>query len=331
MRIPGLKTLKLAGRWLRSRFVNGAIILGYHSVSETPSDPYSLGITPQHFAEQLEVLRKDGQLLSLQELLRALREGHVPRRAVVLTFDDGYADTLYTAKPLLERYHIPATVFITTGALGREFWWEELKRLLLTPETLPERLSLTIEGTIYEWTVSAAGENRLWQVAADPRLRLLWSLHQELRTLPEDERQRVLARLRIWAGTTSPGQMSRRALSTDEILELAQGDLIEVGAHTVTHSPLADLSPAMQRCEIVQSKRYLEDLLAQPVTSFSYPHGSLSDSTVAVVRETGFTCACRSFNDVTWRGSDRFQLPRLWARDWDGDRFRRWIIRWLKS
>ena len=331
MRIPGWKTLKLGARWLRSRFVNGAVILGYHSVTEMSSDPYSLGIAPQHFAEQLELLRKYGHPLSLQELLQAFRNGHVPRRAVALTFDDGYADTLYTAKPLLERYHIPATVFITTGAPGREFWWDELNRLLLTPETLPESLALTIKGRAYEWTVRDSGENQLQRAAADPRLRLLWSLHQELRPLSAEERQRVLARLQIWTGAVSPDQLSRRALSADEVLELAQGGLIEVGAHTVTHTPLAGLSPAMQQSEILQSKRYLEELLAQPVTSFSYPHGSLSDSTVAVVRETGFACACTSFNDIAWRGSNRFQLPRLWVRDWDGDRFRRWLVRWLNN
>jgi peptidoglycan/xylan/chitin deacetylase (PgdA/CDA1 family) len=251
MRIPGVKTLKLGARWLRSRFVNGAVILGYHSIAEMPSDPYSLGITPHHFAEQLEILRNYGHPVSLQELLRALRYGHVPRRAVVLTFDDGYADSLYTAKPLLERYHVPATVFMTTGVLGREFWWDELERLLLTPETLPENLSLTIRDTTYEWTVSDVGENRLRQAATDPRLRLLWSLYRDLQPLSEEERQQVLARLRIWAGAASPDQLSRRALSADEVLELAQGGLIEVGAHTVTHRPLAGFSPALQRSEIV--------------------------------------------------------------------------------
>jgi peptidoglycan/xylan/chitin deacetylase (PgdA/CDA1 family) len=331
MRIPGVKTLKLGARWLRSCFVNGAIILGYHSVSESPSDPYSLGITPQHFAEQLELLRKYGQPLRLQELLQSLRSGHVPPRAVALTFDDGYADTLYAAKPLLERYHIPAAVFMTTGALGREFWWDALKRLLLTQETLPGGLSLTINGTTYKWALSDAGENRLPQDTTDPRLRLLRSLYQELRLLSEGERQRALAQLRIWAGVASQGPPPRRALTADEVLSLAQGGLIEVGAHTVTHPPLAGLSPALQRSEIVQSKLYLEELLAQPITSFSYPHGSLSNSTVAIVREARFACACTSLKDMAWSGSDRFQLPRLWVGDWDGDRFRRWMLRWLNG
>jgi peptidoglycan/xylan/chitin deacetylase (PgdA/CDA1 family) len=71
------------------------------------------------------VLRKHGYPLSLRELFQGLHEGRLPQRAIVLTFDNGYADRLYAAKPLLERFHIPATVFITTGSLGHEFWWDE--------------------------------------------------------------------------------------------------------------------------------------------------------------------------------------------------------------
>jgi peptidoglycan/xylan/chitin deacetylase (PgdA/CDA1 family) len=72
---------------------------------------------------------------------------------VVITFDDGYADNLHNAKPLLERYDIPATVFVTTGHIGheREFWGDELDRLLLQPSTLPELLGLSINGSPYQW------------------------------------------------------------------------------------------------------------------------------------------------------------------------------------
>ena len=69
----------------------------------------------------------------------AVSGGDVPSAGVVVTFDDGYADNFHNAKPLLERYEIPATVFVTTGYLQdqREFWWDELERILLQPGTLP--------------------------------------------------------------------------------------------------------------------------------------------------------------------------------------------------
>jgi peptidoglycan/xylan/chitin deacetylase (PgdA/CDA1 family) len=101
VRVPGLKTLRLSARWLRGRLTRGILILGYHSIAEPVTDAYSLSVTPQRFAEQLQVLSQIGQVISLRELVSRLRERRVPKRAVVLTFDDGYADVLDHAKPLL--------------------------------------------------------------------------------------------------------------------------------------------------------------------------------------------------------------------------------------
>lgn len=107
-------------------------------------------MTPHHFGEHLEVLRKYGQPIRLQQLTQAHRDGNIPHHAVVVTFDDGYANNLNNAIPLLERYHIPATVFIATGQSGRkrEFWWDELDRLLLQPGILPETFCMSIKATL---------------------------------------------------------------------------------------------------------------------------------------------------------------------------------------
>src|SRR5687768_13528618 len=144
MRIPGLKSLKQSARWLRSRLIKGGLILSYHRVVETSQDPYAISVTPQHFAQQLQILRQYAHPMPLGELVQALQEGDVPPRAVAITIDDGYVDNLYNVKPLLEHYQIPATTFIATGYMGREFWWDELARILLPPRLLPDRLYLPL-------------------------------------------------------------------------------------------------------------------------------------------------------------------------------------------
>lgn len=327
MRVPGLKTLKLSARWLRSRLVHGALILGYHSIAEPLGDAGSLSVTPQHFDEQLKVLSQIGQVVSLEQLVGGLRDGRVPKRAVVLTFDDGYAHLLRHAKPLLERYQAPATVFVTTGFLGREFWWDQVEQMLLASSVLPGQLSLQIRDGTYEWMSGDPNRRR----APEPRTQLVQSINRLLLALPAVERDRALAELWAWSGMM-PGELtSRRTLTEEELTELATGDLIDIGAHTVTHPVLASLPPAEQRAEIQESKVHLERILGRPVTSFSYPNGSMTQETRTIVQECGFGCACASHNDIVWERSDHFCLPRFWVRDWNDSAFSQWVRWWLQA
>jgi peptidoglycan/xylan/chitin deacetylase (PgdA/CDA1 family) len=122
------------------------IILLYHRVAELPLDPQLLSVTPQHFAEHLDVMRKCGRASHISGLSRALESRNGKPCVIAVTFDDGYADNLYGAKPLLEHYDVPATVFVTAGYLGsqREFWYDELERILLHTGPLPQTLGLKI-------------------------------------------------------------------------------------------------------------------------------------------------------------------------------------------
>lgn len=303
----------------------GGLILGYHRVADVTEDPYAMCVTPRDFAQQLEVLRRQAQPISLTELVSGLRVGDLPKGAVALTLDDGYADALANVKPLLERYQIPATVFVTSGYLGRAFWWDELERMLFAPARLPARLSLRVNGAAYEWPRDVSTDGG----SGDRRQHLLRSLYRWLLPLSPDERQEAMVALRDWAGVEPDDQPRARVLTADEVIELAAGDLVDIGAHTVSHPVLSALPLPQQQSEIEGSKAHLEELLGRPVTSFSYPNGSCSRETRAIVRELRFSCACASDKDVAWRGSDPFYMPRFWVPNWDGDHFSRWLARWL--
>ena len=340
-----IRELRRAASSIQKKFARGALILLYHRVVELESDPQWLCVTPQHFNEQLEVIRKGYHPMRLEHLMTALREGSIPERAVVITFDDGYADNLYGAKPWLEYWDIPATVYVTSGAIGsrREFWWDELERVFLQPGSLPGELSLSISERSYRWTLNGDAhytEERFrqyspWNVQAehDPSARhhLYRSLCQLLRSLPNGARQEALEKIREWAGSQPMSRSTHRPLSPDEVVQLAQGGLIDVGAHTVTHARLAALPLAAQREEIQGSKAHLEDIVGYPIYRFAYPYGTRSDytrKTVALVREAGFTQACSNFPGKVRRGNDSFQLPRFLIRNWDGDEFARLLGEW---
>ena len=287
---------------LRSR----CLILLYHRIARIPFDPWSLCVTPEHFAEHLEVLRK-----YRCERLDQLRPGwSLGRRlTVALTFDDGYADNLHEAKRLLARFSTPATFFIATGFIGdeREFWWDELERIVFQSETLPRALD-------------NAGETRE---------QIHMRLYAILQPLAHQARRQLLDEMLAACNQTPAARPSHRTLTAEELQRLASDDLFEIGAHTVTH-PLLAAQPIEAQCtELRDSKSWLEQMLNRPVTSFSYPFGGrghYSDSTVQAVRQAGFHRACTTEPRPVSRVDNPHELGRINVTDMDGDQFHKLLL-----
>jgi peptidoglycan/xylan/chitin deacetylase (PgdA/CDA1 family) len=282
--------------------------------------------------------------MSLADMTSASRDRQLPHHAVAVTFDDGYADNVDCGEPLLARHDVPATVFVTTSYVGgaREFWWDDLERLLLLPGCLPETLRLRIGQTVHEWRLDEAAtydesawrQHRAWDMEcpADPSLRhgVYRALCGLLRRVPAEDRRAALDELTRIAG--APGRSTHRPLSPEQLARVSEGRLVDVGAHATTHSPLSALTTDAQRSEIADSRARLREITGREPAGFAYPFGGRADytrTTVALVREAGFALACSNMPGlVRWR-SDPFQLPRVLVRNWDGDTFAARLRQWF--
>jgi peptidoglycan/xylan/chitin deacetylase (PgdA/CDA1 family) len=283
---------------LRRRPREGVAILGYHRVCGGP-DPLRLSVSSEHFAQQLDVLARGAHPMPLREAAAALGQGALPHRAVVVTLDDGYADNLDCALPLLERYEVPATVFVVSGTRGGEFWWDRLVRALEGAK--PRHASARRRAT---------------------------ALARELEAAAPEEREKRLRE--IETENARAGDTPRhRSLTAEELVRLAAHPLIEIGSHTVSHRPLAMLPEDVQRDEIERSKIELEASVRSDITSFAYPHGSCSQETLTLVGAAGYSIACASTEEVASRGSTLLALPRLWPGNHDGRVFGRWLSGWI--
>ena len=315
----------------------------YHRVSAVRRDPWQLAVTPAHFAEHLEVIRGHGRPLLVRDLTRSLGAGRAPGRAIILTLDDGYADNLLEARPLLERHDVPATVFVAAGCLGRpSFWWDDLERVILTSTDLPPHLRIVVRGEAHEWDLEDDVRYPLddqsrdagWQAATEPptgRHRLFLALYRLLRPLSDPERRQALGALDSWAGAASADSPPARPLTVAEVPRLAANGLVEVGAHTLTHPQLSALDREAQRTEIQGSRLALEEITGGPVVSFAYPYGARSDytsETLSLVKEAGFSGACATMARPVGRGTPPFELPRFHVEDCDGDGLARRLAAW---
>jgi peptidoglycan/xylan/chitin deacetylase (PgdA/CDA1 family) len=262
------------------------VILLYHRVTRLADDRWSIAVTPEHFAEHMELLRHRATLVPLEGLRAALDAPNANGPIVSVTFDDGYADNFHEALPILSRWDVPATFFVASGPVsrGREFWWDDLDRL-----------------------VSAEQYGDTWT---------------RLRDLSGAERDATLESLRHASGLDPSPRPGRRALSPDELACLARDARIEIGAHSVSHSRLAPLPAEAQRTEIEESRRQLSAIVGRPIESFAYPFGRAADytlETMSLVRDAGFSRACINQPGRVDRSTDRFALPRIYVRDWSGD------------
>jgi peptidoglycan/xylan/chitin deacetylase (PgdA/CDA1 family) len=320
------------------------LVLMYHRVSTGHVDPWSLCVAPERFREQVDVLASEAHPMSLGELLTAALRGAAPENAVALTFDDGYADNLLAAAPLLAARSVPATFFVTAGpwAAERELWWDELEGLLLGPGELPSVLRATIGARERRWDMGEASKDR----APDAPARLAWraerpapsrreevflELWKLLQPLSAARQEAVLDELRATIGRPAGARATHRRLSPTEIATLAALPRLEIGGHTVTHPLLPAHPPVDQLWEITTNKSALEDIVGAPVTSFAYPYGTHSDETVALARRAGFGIACTTDPTPVAREGSPLRVPRVAVLDWGGEELSRALDRWRRG
>lgn len=298
------------------------LVLLYHRIANDPIDAQSLTVLPEYFEEHLKELAKNYRTIPLHQLLEELHHDTSNAATIALTFDDGYIDNLINAVPLLEKYGLHATIFVTSGMVGsdEEFWWDQLERIFLTGEPLPESLRITTSEGIKEWDLTNAGY----------RLKALDELGNILRGKPYKKINQFINNLFDQTGIRKGARYTHRAINSEQLKELSKSPSIEIGSHAITHTRLSILSPEDQRLEISESRRRLESIIQKPVRLFSYPFGTTADFTTdteRIVKEEGYEAGIANIQGYVVKPVNRYSIPRRLVRNWSGTLF----VKWLKG
>jgi peptidoglycan/xylan/chitin deacetylase (PgdA/CDA1 family) len=302
-------------RRLRGR--NNPVILMYHRIADVPVDPWKLAVHPDNFAAQMRVLAKHRKPVPLDWMIAELRAGRRHPGTVAITFDDAYRDVLENAKPVLAELNIPATVFVVTGALGKPngFWWDRLAAAVLSLQTMPESLDLSF--LLHGDRDAVEAIRRNGNVAA---LHMkLWAIVNLLDTVEDREAAVDEAHAKLATADPPPAPV----MTPEDLHDLVDGDLITVGAHTVSHPSLPRLTMAEQRAEIGESRQYLETLLGRKIQSLAYPFGDFDSRSEDVARALGFDYAVSTQPGTVKYVGNIFRLARYDMRNWNGHQFKR--------
>lgn len=297
------------------------LVLLYHRVANVDIDNQYLSVSPQHFEEHLAFLTRHYKVIPLYDMIQASVHGKQLQNTVAITFDDGYADNLYNALPLLEKYSCHATIFVTSGLVDNHlgFWYDVLEDVLLTQKKFPQILKLKLLNI--EFPLRTVEERFFCHEAL---VNNLHNAHPRVREL-------ILKEFLLEFGIEPDMYRTPHPLlSADEVGRLAASSWIELGGHTLHHPVLSHLSLAEQRREITGGALQLRSFSGKKPRLFAYPFGnqeSFTSDTCRLVAESGFIAGIANYQGSVTPRPDVWRIPRRLVRDWDGMTFRRWLVR----
>lgn len=275
------------------------VILTYHRVLPERDPLFPCEVDAAGFELHMRTLRRFFNVIPLPEAVALLVVDRLPRRAVAITFDDGYADNESVALPILKRNGLTATFFISTGYLdGGRMWNDTVIEAIRGAG--PDYLDL-----------STIGLGRFEIDTTDRKVQAIDAILAKIKYQAAAERQASVAAIAEAAGVDLPDNLM---MSTDQVKNLARHGM-EIGAHTMSHPILTSLANEDAETEIVGSKRMLETLLDREIVSFAYPNGrpgrDYSGEHVRMVENAGYEFAVSTAIGSARPSSNRYQLPRF--------------------
>jgi len=320
---PVLDALGLFNRSIERVRADASVwtILMYHRVTRDASDdPFGLGMCVRvgYFEEQIAYLQRHFTVLPVDDVVQRLARGEpLPPATLSITFDDGYLDNLMLAQPVLERYGLPWSLYVTTGGLedSQPFWWDRTIRAVAA--TRADRLDLAgLPEFLGEGALSLSGSVR--RATVEHLLDKLWAL-PIARTLVCV--QAIEDRL-LRGGGASEGPHAPR-MCPEQLRELARRPGVSIGAHTVRHPNLNLCPPEEVAWEMTASRQALENLLEREVPGFVYPGGRMNPEVVEMARSSGFRYALSTESHLNLLPADPLCLGRVGMPDANVPDFRR--------
>jgi peptidoglycan/xylan/chitin deacetylase (PgdA/CDA1 family) len=285
-------------------------ILIFHRVHARADSLFAQEPDASRFARLMRLVAQSFHVMTLGQAAVLLARSELPPNALVITFDDGYADNAEVALPILQRHGLPATFFVSTGFLdGGRMWNDSIIECLRACKLAEIDLS---DFGLQRHALSGAAERRT----------CIEALLSKIKYLDPASREAAVERVQRAAGVTAlPTDLMMRS---EQVRELHLAGM-EIGAHTVNHPILTSLQAAEAEREIDGGRQRLQQIIDAPVMVLAYPNGKpgrdYDSSHVAMVRRLGFLAAVSTAPGVARAGDDLFQLPRF--TPWD-----RSLLKW---
>ncbi len=276
-------------------------ILCYHRVG-TEGIPLFSRLAPDLFEKQMRYVRKNYRVVSLGQLCQELQEHRSAQPpTLAVTFDDGYRDLYDHAFSVLQKYRIPATIYLIGRCMktGEAPWYD---RIFAAMDAAPvDRLVLELESSrAFDLSYPGARSQAAWEIVCYLRVlsdkqRREWCTGFEERMKPPEK------------------PLEACMLNWEQVRAMRCGG-ISFGAHTMTHPVVSRLEPQGLQEELLESKQFLEAGLDCAVEDFAYPFGKPEDAggfAEDFLENCGYRSAVTTTYGFNTTSTNRFRLNRL--------------------
>jgi peptidoglycan/xylan/chitin deacetylase (PgdA/CDA1 family) len=313
--------------WRRIHRSSVPVVLLHGVLPDADTSPFNSSgkfISPEKLRIFLERAGRIFRVVRADEMVEAALSSRRMDNAMVLTFDDGYANNFVHARPLLAKMGLPFTVFATMGFLDSdEVLWND--RLEFALATTRER---RIPRGILPYELELGGP--------DSRQKALEELKEALKRMPLDVASREARTLSGALGVepNAPELSDVRFMTSEEVRRMSQMG-VGIGAHSVTHPILSRESQERVHSEVTACKDKLESVIGKPVSLFAYPNGRREDFNSVVKQElvwAGYSAAFTTIHDLYRPGGDLFEVPRIsLSNQWSYEEFETRLTGILKA
>ena len=287
-------------------------ILCYHGVTNSSSvgiENYSGKHIPiSEFESQMKFIKEKMEPVSLREMVNSLQNNKPIQDAIAITFDDSYRNVFENAVPILAKYEIPATFFITTGFLDTDkLYWTDLLENIINKTTKNE-----LKNELFQ-EISCSSfiiENKKQKINA------LLDTKTKMKELNPADRDTIIKLIIKELGDPIDYNFiaNYKNLKSSQIKEIDQHDLFDIGGHSVNHEILSWLDDKNLYYEVNQCLDDLKKIVNHPIDLFSYPEGQhdhFNDTVIDVLQTAGVNICPTAINGFNPPGTDSFHLNRI--------------------
>jgi len=282
-------------------------IIMYHRVINPEDLPFSIQagmyVRPETFAMHVKFLKKNVRVIPLLELIEEVVSGkpREKKKAIAITFDDGWSDNAEYAFPLLEEMQLPASVFLPTSYIGTSqlFW--------------PDALSLQIEslgkckennGSITHRVAEGIADRKISDLISrsilsrkEERQSAIDPLIEVLKFYNESDRRECLSLISTLSKEFANSTHEPQFLDWETVRKVHSRGTISFGSHGHKHHILSELKPEQIKDDVHQSVQLFRENQVKPLEVFCYPNQNRNIETDRIIEAAGFRYSLGYINE----------------------------------